>query len=351
MLAELTSGQLPITHEALDAHPHLRAADYLRHMLIAGGALAPRDETLARAQRWLDNLLSAIEVPEHRRLVQAFATWQVMRRLRRRAATNPAPRTYTAHAKTTIKTAASFLTWLATNDTALAKARQADIDNWLTTGPRACHVREFLTWAAGQHRCPTFNVPAPQRTTGAATDPGQRWSLITRLLHDDTLATTNRVAGCLLLLYGQHQSRITIMTTDQITHHGNEVRIRFGQHDLPTPKPLSTLLLQLITHGKSHIGIGSPGNTRWLFPGGMPGQPITASRLAERLRALGIPTQAARRTTLTDLAAQLPPALLADLLNLHPTTAVRWTRQAGSDWTRYAANLARTRNHQPRENP
>jgi hypothetical protein len=45
------------------------------------------------------------------------------------------------------------------------------------------------------------------------------------------------------------------------------------------------------------------------------------------------------------------PALLADLLNLHPTTAVRWTRQAGGDWTRYAANLARTRNHQPRENP
>ncbi|MGH3920323.1 MAG: hypothetical protein ACRDSG_15005, partial [Pseudonocardiaceae bacterium] len=43
VLAEVASGQLQITHEALDAHPHPRAADYLRHMLIAGGALAHRN--------------------------------------------------------------------------------------------------------------------------------------------------------------------------------------------------------------------------------------------------------------------------------------------------------------------
>lgn len=33
--------------------------------------------------------------------------------------------------------------------------------------------------------------------------------------------------------------------------------------------------------------------------------------------------QAARRATLTDLASQLPAAVLADLLNLSPSTAVR----------------------------
>jgi hypothetical protein len=351
VLAEVASGQLLITHEALDTHPHPRAADYLRHMLIAGGALAHRDETLARAQRWLDNLLTAIEVPEHRRLVHTFATWQVMRRLRRHAETNHAPRTYTAHAKAKIKTAADFLAWLAANDTALADCRQADIDNWLITSSGACQVREFLTWAAQRHGCVAFDVPAPERTTGPATDPDQRWSLVARLLHDDTLTTTDRVAGCLLLLFGQQQSRIAVMTTDQITHHGNDVFIRFGTHDVPATEPLGTLLLQLITEGKSHVGIGSPTDTRWLFPGGMPGQPITASRLAERLRALGIHTQAARRATLIDLASQLPAAVLADLLNLSPITAVRWTREAGGDWTRYAADLAQTRNHQPRGYP
>jgi hypothetical protein len=81
-------------------------------------------------------------------------------------------------------------------------------------------------------------------------------------------------------------------------------------------------LLQLVRDRKTHIGVGTPTHTRWLFPGGLPGQPITPKRLADRLRALGIPTQAARRAALTDLAAQLPAAVLADLLDLHPTT--RW---------------------------
>jgi hypothetical protein len=351
VLTEVASGQLPLTHHAFDAHPHRRAADYLRHMLVAGGALAHRDEELARTERWLDTLLAAIEPPEQRRLVQAFATWRVMRRLRRGAEANRTPRTYTAHAKVKIKAAANFLAWLAANDTALAQASQADIDTWLMTSSQACHVRDFLTWATERHQCLAFDIPPPERTTGAATDPDQRWALVSRLLHDDGLDVVDRVAGCLLLLFGQPQSRIAAMTTNQITHRGTDVSVRFGQYDLPVPEPLGALLLQLITDGKPYIGIGSPAETRWLFPGGMPGRPITAARLAERLRTFGIPTQASSRAALTDLAAQLPAAVLADLLNLHPTTAVRWIREAGGDWTRYAAEIARTRHHQPREYP
>lgn len=55
---------------------------------------------------------------------------------------------------------------------------------------------------------------------------------------------------------------------------------------------------------------------------------------------------AARRATLTDLAAQLLAAALADLLHLSPTTAVHWTRETGAEWSHYAAQLARTRHHQ-----
>lgn len=79
----------------------------------------------------------------------------------------------------------------------------------------------------------------------------------------------------------------------------------------------------------------------------MPGMPLTPARLGERLRKLGIAAQTGRRAILTHLAAQLPAAVLADLLNLAPTTAVHWVRDAGGDWNRYAAELARTSNHQP----
>jgi hypothetical protein len=53
LLADAAAGRLAVSHDALDAHPHRRAADYLRHILTAGGALPPRDEELARAGHWL----------------------------------------------------------------------------------------------------------------------------------------------------------------------------------------------------------------------------------------------------------------------------------------------------------
>jgi hypothetical protein len=50
---------------------------------------------------------------------------------------------------------------------------------------------------------------------------------------------------------------------------------------------------------------------------------------------------------MTHLAAHLPAAVLADLLNLSPSTAVRWMHEAGADWTRYAAELVQDDDPQP----
>jgi hypothetical protein len=41
VLAELAEGQIACSHEPLDAHPHRRAADYLRHILVANGVCPP----------------------------------------------------------------------------------------------------------------------------------------------------------------------------------------------------------------------------------------------------------------------------------------------------------------------
>lgn len=45
-------------------------------------------------------------------------------------------------------------------------------------------------------------------------------------------------------------------------------------------------------------------------------------------------------------AAEVPAAVLADLLNLTPGTATRWTRHAAGDWSRYAAELTGERSYQ-----
>lgn len=51
-------------------------------MLTAGGVLPARDEDFARSEQWLTGLLGTIEPTAGRRLVQAHATWLVIRRLR-----------------------------------------------------------------------------------------------------------------------------------------------------------------------------------------------------------------------------------------------------------------------------
>jgi hypothetical protein len=345
ILAELASGKLPATHQALDSHPRQRAAGHLRQALIAGRVLPARDEELARAEQWLASLLAATEDDTDRRLVHAYATWQVMRRLR--ASPGTRPRSYTAHARNNIRAAAGFLAWLRQHGTALASCRQRDADNWLATGPSAWHARDFLTWAAARKHCPALRIPPLARPSGIASSQDERWALAARLLHDDTLDLTDRAAGCLLLLYGQQLSRIAAMTTSQVTSNSETVLVRFGRDSVPVPEPLGIILTELIRSGRTHAGTGSPARTPWLFPGGLPGRPITAGRLGQRLRVLGIYAMASRRATLTDLAAHLPAAVLADLLHLAPGTAVRWMHEAGGDWTRYAAELARNRNHQP----
>lgn len=347
VLADLAVGTTAISHAALDAHPRRRGADYLRHVLVAATVLPARDEDLARIEAWVTTLLTGVEQPEHRRLLHAYATWRVLRRLRHRAAANTTGRTPTGYPRTQLLVATRFLTWLDHTGTTMAQCSQGDVDTWLAGGPAGYPVRDFLGWAAEHHHCPTLLVPALGRTTGTATDEDERWALIARLLHDNTLELTDRVAGSLLLCYGQQLSRIAVITTEQVHRRDDVISLRLGAHDLTVPEPLSGLLTDLIEVGRHHhLGVGSPTTSPWLFPGHLPGRPITPARLGERLRALGIRALPGRRATLLQLAAEVPAAVLAELLHLTPGTATRWTRDAGGDWSRYAAELAKERSHQ-----
>jgi hypothetical protein len=49
-----------------------------------------------------------------------------------------------------------------------------------------------------------------------------------------------------------------------------------------------------------------------------------------------------RHAALMQLAAEIPPTMLAGILGIHPTTAVKWTRLAGGNWTGYAAAKSST---------
>jgi hypothetical protein len=350
ILTDIVNGRLVLSHDTLDDHPHPRAADYLRQMLLIHGLLPERNEHLERIRRFIDDTLNQIDRPTDRRTIQAYATWRVLRKLRRRAETNPGPRTATAHVRTQIKAAVRLLDWLGQQPTTLAEVTQADIDAWLATGPGAYYARDFILWATQTGRCRPLNIPAATANPGTTTDPDTRWNIIFRLLHDDTLELTDRVAGCLVLLYAQPLSRITLITRDQIDHHDDgTLTLRFGTDPATIPEPLAGLIRDLLDTVHPYTGIGSPAHTPWLFPGLQPGQPLSAARLGVRLGKLGIDGRASRRAALIHLAAEVPAAVLAELLGYSNQAAVSWTRDAGGNWSRYAADLAHDRAHTPVE--
>ena len=345
VLAELATGALPVTHEALDAHPRHRGADHLRHLLVATGVLAPRDDELTRLEAWIRARLSSVEDRSHRRLLRSYATWRLLRRARARASgTDTTSRTPTRHAKTCLNAAIAFLTHLADDGHDLTTCTQADVDTWIIDGPASApSVADFLDWAAARHHVGRFTVSSPARAAAPVAVDDGRWHLARRLLHDDTIELTDRVAGSLVLLYGQQLSRIATLTRDQVAVATDATRLQLGTVAIDFPPPLHALVARLTSERHAYSGIAAGDGRRWLFPGLDSGRPLTAYQLGQRLRRLGIQPAQDRRAALAHLGGQLPAALLSRLLGIPPTTAVRWVRVAGGDWNTYAAQIAQSR--------
>jgi hypothetical protein len=161
------------------------------------------------------------------------------------------------------------------------------------------------------------------------------------LLHDPQVPTIDRVAGCLVLLYAQQLSRISTMTRTQVYDRADRLAVRFGRRDVNIDEPLAGFIRNHLDAPRRHESLGTPTHTNWLFAGHLPGRPITAARLGARLGTLAINAQAGRRAAMQQLAAEVPAAVLADLLGIAVTTAVDWAHTTGGDWSRYAAGAAR----------
>ena len=341
ILAELVAGTLPLTHEALDSHPRRRSADYLRHLLVAGGLLPPRDDALADLEAWVGRRLEEVG-GAHQHQLHSYATWRVLRRARQRAERGDGARTPTRHAKICLNAAIAFFEFLDRRHRALADCTQADIEDWLTKGPSsAAQVKDFLEWAATRKMAARFTLPSQPHRGGPATDNETRWSIVRQLLHDERIDLADRVAGCLVLLYGQQLTRVAAIRRDQVTVTvDGSTRLSLGTTYIEVPPPLDHLLRRQLNEHRHHTAFSAPVTaTPWLFVGLHPGRPFNASQLGARLRRLGIEPQAARRGAMIHLAATLPAAVLARALNLTPLAAVRWVRAAGGDWDSYAAEL------------
>ncbi|MFE3107606.1 hypothetical protein ACFXKJ_33655 [Kitasatospora indigofera] len=79
------------------------------------------------------------------------------------------------------------------------------------------------------------------------------------------------------------------------------------------------------------------GRPPWLFPGVVPGRPLSRKAFNDRLTRQGIHTGPARTAALIALAAGLPAPVLAGLLDCHIHTALKWARHAQRDRSTYVS--------------
>lgn len=340
VLHELAAGHRALTHAALDDLPDSKPIRHLRAMLVATGALPPRDEHLARLEVWIT---ATIAHHREQQMLHHYGVWHALRKLRQRCSGQDATYAQVCGVRQHLTAAITLLDWLADRGLDMATAQQGDLEAWLTSDhvPHRRMAGNFVRWAKAQQLTRLDFAATKWAGPIGVIDAEARWEQARRLLRDDTVKPEDRVAGLLVLLYAQWPATISRLTLDDVQADGQAVRIRLGPEPVLLPEPLAALVLQLVASRRGQATLGDQGTSLWLFPGGQPGRPLSTFRLSERLRQLGLRPGQARTTALFQLATELPAALLARLLGIHISVAVAWQRASSGDWTGYAADYSR----------
>lgn len=353
-LGDLARGHKVITHQILDGLPQTRSLNYLRQVLVHIGALNARDEEIDGTLPWLDRLLD--EQPSSiSTIVRPYATWSVLHRARRRKIRDN--RSARKHARTRILLATDFLNWLAARGLTLGTASQSDVETWLANGSVGRHrLRDFLLWTRAHGLSAALDIPWLGREEPEDFMTQQdRWGLLRRCVHDTTVAPQLRAVGGLILLFGLTPTRIMQIRTADIKPSNGRIYLALGRRPMIVPGSLGDLLAQLAAEAPRHRHpiVGPTGQpNQWLFPGSTPGSHARSSWISDQLNSqLGLQVRQARNTALCTLAGDLPAPVLAELLDMHVTTAVRWTKLVKRDWTEYLGERAGTQRIEETERP
>jgi hypothetical protein len=343
LLADLADGTLVLSHETLDSLSPAQWVTHVRAILVTAGALPPREELLAGFARWVDGLLASIHLAEDRWLVASFARTRLQPFLDRR---QHRPRRGLVGpvnvAQAAVRAATAWLGWLRQHrGHTLATCTQDDLDTWLSGATTTAAARRFIRWAQRGGFCPPLEFPKRGALSPvAAADADRRAAIVHTLLNQPGIPVDDQVAGLLVTVYGQHLSRLVALRAGDLTRQDDVVFLSRGAYALELPDPLGSWVWTLRTaRAPSSIQPAADSDTRWLFPGGLPGRPLRPASLGARLRRYGITARAARNDTLSDIAAAVAPVTVASLLDMHINTANAWAEASSGSWSRYLDDL------------
>ena len=185
LLTGLSCGDIPLSHDGLDAAGRSRQVSHLRSLLEHNGLLPPRDEHLARFESWLASALDHIPDSAVRAPVEQFATWHHLRRLRRNSTPGQASDGPRHSAQQQITETIKFLTWLHhTHHRTAATCPQQDVDEWLATGPTTRHRSALSSsWAKKSKINTAVRLENQQAKTIPPAHPGPATGMDQRTAH------------------------------------------------------------------------------------------------------------------------------------------------------------------------
>ncbi|MGD9750972.1 MAG: hypothetical protein AB7W59_08255 [Acidimicrobiia bacterium] len=342
LLTQLAVGDVALSHATLDQQPN-RSVERLRGLLIAVGALEPDQRALARIETKILGLTQAITDPADRRVVVSWLRWHALARLRRRVERGASVVHSAQNLRGTVIQIVAFFASLHEQDRTLQRCQQSDVDRWFAQpGASPTRISSFLHWAQRHHHLPAeLAVPSrrPSRTPATAIDATHRWTIARRLVIDDSIDPDDRVAAALVVLYAQPLTRIATLSIDQLVIDDDHVTIDFGSHQIALPEPFAELARGLPHRRRAGLADRLP--TRWLFPAAFaPDRHTAPTALGDRLRRIGIQPRAQRASAVAHLAAEIPPALLADAIGITARTAAAAVTVNGGNWTSYAPSAA-----------
>ncbi len=326
----------PITHALLDDYPPSNTVHRLRHLFVLAGVLPQRTELLDRIEPWLDQLL-ADRPHHHTSLVRPFLTWHALRRARQRARRHPITAESATYVRTQVTITLNFLSWLDNCGKTLATAGQADLDRWLDNGKQTTKfLGSFIGWAATRGLCDLTVPKRPRTQPEAFLHEPDRWSMVQRCLHEQTMPVDVRAAGILVLLFGRKTTSFMSLTVEDIRQIDGETYLRLGDFSALLPPAAAAVFhaLQVLSPSKGSFPRPDP-QTQDLFPGRSPGQPMTPASMSRKLRAHGISTLPSRNSARATWARDIPSPIAADVLGISIHTATQWAGRSRRDWSDY----------------
>lgn len=331
-LRGLVSGRLPLEAGAIiDDLSTPQSAGFLLSLLAAAGLLPELDVQQARFDRWLELWLAEIDNPQDRLLLLRYHRWGTNPTLRKPVARPTSIQHRLRRLRRRLRECAKLLTHIRARGHTLATFPQRELDHYLTgSASQRDHLSHFTRWLRENRLTHLVVYPRRNSAVPAGMDTEGRWRVARRFLADDTLPPMDRASGLLTLLYGMQTTRIVALERSNLQIRNEAMTLTIGADPIELPDPLGRAIDDLLQ-------ISARKSDRWLFPGRNPGAAMTANALSRRLQRYGLRVADARATTLLELARQMHPRVLSDMLGLSTTAASRWWRLASSGWATYPA--------------